>query len=172
MNMNQYLEQSGRTAAAVLHSEKVHPGHALKWLANFNVAAAALDQVKKCVFYARDTLMHTWRETQHREGAIDGMDMDTLHALLGVMTEAGELGELLEEAIITGNPIDRTKLIDESGDILWYLAMLFRKLDTTFEEVGEKNIKKLMVRFPDKFTFDAVNNKNHAAEHEVFDDGA
>lgn len=169
MNMKTYLTESGRTAAGVMHSSLVAPAYTLKRLIDFNLFAAHLDQVKKCLFYKRDTLTSTNHELRYQsELSLDHIPTDVVHALLGVISEAGELGELLEESIRTGEPIDSQSLKDESGDILWYLAMLFRHLGTSFEEVGELNIEKLRVRFPDKFTYETVNNKDHEAENKVF----
>jgi NTP pyrophosphatase (non-canonical NTP hydrolase) len=167
MNMLEYLTASGRTSAGNPHNEKVNPGYLRHWLGHFTLASAALDQVKKCLFYNRDNLLYTHR-TNYGPASVDDIPADELHAILGIMTEAGELGELLQAAVVTGDPIDRAKLIDESGDILWYLALLFRRLGTTFEEVGEKNIAKLLIRFPEKFTDELVNNKDHEAEAAVF----
>ena len=43
---------------------------------------------------------------------------------------------------------------------MWYLAMLLRELDLSFEEVAQANIDKLRKRFPDKFSKDKAINRN------------
>lgn len=40
----------------------------------------------------------------------------------------------------------KEKLLDEIGDVLWYIAMIADELETTLEEVGQRNIKKLTDR--------------------------
>jgi NTP pyrophosphatase (non-canonical NTP hydrolase) len=168
MNMLTYLAQSARTAAGTFFPSLVDARYVRAKVSSFALHAAALDQIKKCLFYNRDTLVWTHGQRHLVEASYEAVPMDVLHALLGVLTEAGELAELLELALQTGEPIDRQKLIDECGDIQWYQAMLYRHLDTTFEDVGVKNITKLSIRFPEKFTLEKVNNKDHAAEDAAF----
>ena len=40
----------------------------------------------------------------------------------------------------------RDAILDEAGDLLWYLARLFAELDTDYESVAEKNKQKLLDR--------------------------
>lgn len=69
---------------------------------------------------------------------------------MGLAGEAGELmnkvkkiwrdrdGELDEEV--------REELVDELGDVLWYVARLARELDADLETVGRRNVQKLSGR--------------------------
>ena len=75
-----------------------------------------------------------------------------LHATMGLCTEAGELTDQLKKHLFYGKELDRVNLIEEAGDLLWYLAILFNDIDTTFGEVMSSNIAKLRSRYPDKFT--------------------
>lgn len=75
-----------------------------------------------------------------------------LHATMGLCTESGELTDQLKKHLFYGKELDRVNLIEEAGDLLWYLAILFDELGTTFAEVMSSNNAKLRSRYPDKFT--------------------
>ena len=92
------------------------------------------------------------------------------HACKGIVDEAGELTAALKKGFIYGKPIDKVNLIEEAGDSLWYFAMLFRALGTSFEEVFDKNIAKLKVRYPDKFTSELALNRDLLAERRALED--
>lgn len=74
------------------------------------------------------------------------------HASAGFTTEAGEFADQLKRHKFYGKSLDRTNLLEEVGDLLWYVALACNALDETIESVQEKNIGKLRVRFPDKFS--------------------
>jgi NTP pyrophosphatase (non-canonical NTP hydrolase) len=40
----------------------------------------------------------------------------------------------------------KVKLLDEIGDVLWYIAMIADELETTLEDVAQRNINKLADR--------------------------
>jgi NTP pyrophosphatase (non-canonical NTP hydrolase) len=98
--------------------------------------------------------------------------IDILHAAMGCVTEAGELMDAVKKASIYGKPVDRTNLIEEAGDMLWYLALLLDSQGITFNEVMDINIAKLKKRFPEKFTEYQSLNRDLDAERKVLDDGA
>lgn len=83
-----------------------------------------------------------------------------LHAAMGCVTESAELMDALKKSTFYGTELDVTNIKEEAGDILWYLAILFDELGTSFDQEMERVIKKLRTRFPNKFTeFDATNRQ-------------
>lgn len=84
--------------------------------------------------------------------ALDAGKIRLLHATMGLCTESGELADQLKKHLFYGKELDRVNLIEEAGDLLWYLAILLDELDTTFGEVMSSNIAKLRSRYPEKFT--------------------
>jgi len=74
-----------------------------------------------------------------------------LHAVLGLETETGELQEAFKKHIFYGKDLDLVNVKEEVGDMMWYLALLCDTLKISFEEVCDKNIEKLKIRYPDKF---------------------
>ena len=88
---------------------------------------------------------------------------------MGCVTESGELLDALKKSMFYGRELDVTNLKEEAGDILWYLAILFDELDTDFPTEMTRVINKLKVRFPDKFTEEAANNRNLEAERKTLE---
>ncbi len=87
-----------------------------------------------------------------------------LHAVLGLMSEAGEIADALKKHIIYGKALDEVNVLEESGDLSWYQALLLRAVKRGMEESMEKNIAKLKARYGDKFTAHAALNRNLEAE--------
>lgn len=81
-----------------------------------------------------------------------GETVNLLHATIGVCTEAGELLDAMKKHLAYGKEIDAVNIAEECGDVLWYLAIILRELDMSFEEIMQMNINKLTKRFPEKFT--------------------
>jgi NTP pyrophosphatase (non-canonical NTP hydrolase) len=77
---------------------------------------------------------------------------ELLHGSIGIVTEAGELIDAIKKNLIYGKPLDSVNVIEEVGDILWYVALVLRSQGSTFEEAFERNIAKLRVRFPEKYS--------------------
>lgn len=75
-----------------------------------------------------------------------------LHAALGVCTESGELQDMLKKHLMYGKDFDPTNVIEECGDILWYVALALDACGYSLSDCMARNIEKLRVRFPDKFT--------------------
>lgn len=81
-----------------------------------------------------------------------------LHALMGITTECGELMDQLKKHLIYAKPLDLINIMEEDGDLRWYLALLEFACNYTADQSQERNIKKLRARFPNKFTeFDALH---------------
>lgn len=73
------------------------------------------------------------------------------NGVMGLCGEAGECIDLVKKAMFQGHKLDREKLIDELGDVLWYAAQLATGLDIPLGEVALRNINKLKERYPDGF---------------------
>lgn len=78
---------------------------------------------------------------------------DLIHAVFGISSEAGELVDPVKKAMFYGKPLDVENLKEEAGDLLWYIAgPLCRALDISLEELAIANVKKLLKRYPEKYT--------------------
>ena len=84
------------------------------------------------------------------------------NALMGLNGEAGEAIEILKKCLFQGHDMDISKLVEELGDCLWYIAEGADALGLTLEEVAAFNIDKLMKRFPEGFTTeDSIERRDH-----------
>lgn len=174
MDMKTYLAESERTVSPVFDTSVVNAYDLAGVLEVIARTVEPLDQIKKTIYYRRELDDNAFEAVCRQEGyyqhiytaEYDGLDPLILHALLGIITEAGEMAEALVAGLNSGK-FDTTNLKEEGGDQLWYLAMLFRQLGTTFEAEGERNIEKLRKRFPHKFDENFANVRNLAAEREV-----
>lgn len=97
--------------------------------------------------------------------------IDLLHAGIGLATEAGEFLDAIKKHIFYGKKLDKVNLAEEGGDTLWYLALAFRKLKTTFDKEMQVNIDKLAARYPEKFTEYLAENRDLELEHKILEGG-
>src|SRR5436305_11450297 len=75
---------------------------------------------------------------------------DTLHWVLGINGEAGEVAEKVKKIIRDKNgkisADDKKELAKEIGDVLWYLAVFAHDLGYSFDDVAAENLNKLQSR--------------------------
>lgn len=182
MNVNDYIGQALRSETPV---ERLVGDHTFTCLGlETMIAAAALaDLFKKQLVYAKAI---------DREKFLDAFDRVADCARLGVLygkcevnealafqprlTHAalggfGEYGELLEALLINGDdgtPLDMINVAEEIGDVQWYQAVAMDEVQeingVTADDILTANIEKLRVRYPDKFTVDASDNRCVDAE--------
>lgn len=76
--------------------------------------------------------------------------MDKTIWVLGIAGEASEIAEKWKKIIAYENgeitEEHKTELTKEMGDVLWYLAAFAQTLGISFQDVAEKNIKKVLSR--------------------------
>lgn len=167
MNADFYLRESARTAADKYHDHLVSPPEMDFMLQAVVQASQWADQIKRALFYGKALENHRLFSTtslQHRPEIAN-----IVHAMLGCVTEAGELAEHVRDILGGKKPLDRTNLVEELGDLLWYVALGLRELPSSFEEAFNVNLVKLHTRFPEKFTAEAALNRDLKAERAVLD---
>lgn len=99
----------------------------------------------------------------------DPKNIRLLHAALGLSTEAGEIQDQLKKSIFYGKSLDTVNLVEEAGDIMWFLAILADALGTSFEEIQEKNIAKLKARYGAKFSEAAALTRDLDTERAILE---
>ncbi len=73
--------------------------------------------------------------------------LNLMHAKVGIAKEAGELLDELNRVIVYDKPLDRDNVIEELGDIEFYMAQLRAMLNITREETLKQNMSKLAERY-------------------------
>ncbi|CAM0050716.1 MazG-like pyrophosphatase [Vibrio phage K381] len=79
-------------------------------------------------------------------------ELELLHAILGIISEGGELLQMFYDRKSAGLAIDRTNAVEEGGDLQWFLQLLAKSQGSTMEEMMQMNIKKLAARFPEGYS--------------------
>ena len=80
------------------------------------------------------------------------VNLRLLHASLGLTTEAAEIADIIKKHLMYGKTMDGFHhLIEECGDLLWYMAIICDVTGVSLEEIMRKNIEKLAKRFPREF---------------------
>jgi len=108
------------------------------------------------------------RETDTSEDiTLDSIDPRVFHALLGTITEHGEIATALLYGIGTGE-LDLVNVCEELGDSDWYKALFYEATGIDWEKVQAMIIKKLEVRFAGKiFTEEEAAERDLEAERQV-----
>jgi NTP pyrophosphatase (non-canonical NTP hydrolase) len=78
---------------------------------------------------------------------LTAQDAHNLHMAVGICGEAGELIDAVKKAVIYRKPLDRPNVIEELGDLEFYMEGLRQSLGITREETIAANISKLSVRY-------------------------
>lgn len=99
----------------------------------------------------------------------DETTLKILHAVMGMVTEAGELMDAVKRHLIYGKPLDFVNLMEENGDSFWYQSLLARATGFTFEQSMQTNIDKLFKRYPEKFSEERALNRDLKEERSVLE---
>lgn len=82
--------------------------------------------------------------------AVYPSQIGTEYTILGLCGEAGELANQWKKVLRDDNGVITDarfeKLVDELGDVLWYLAMIAHELSISLDTVAERNLQKLSAR--------------------------
>lgn len=115
----------------------------------------------------RDYIKKALRTESQMVPIFDSNQSRILHAGLGMATEAAEFLDALKKHFFYGAPTDRTNLVEEMGDLFWYMAIASDALGVDFDEIQRRNVNKLKTRYPDKYTDEKALNRDLAAEAEA-----
>lgn len=106
----------------------------------------------------------------HLEGfAMDYSNHRLLHGAIGIATESGELLDAIKKHIWYGKRLDSVNIAEECGDLLWYVALICNSRGVSMEQVMERNIAKLRVRYPEKFTEESALHRDLDAEQKALE---
>jgi NTP pyrophosphatase (non-canonical NTP hydrolase) len=94
--------------------------------------------------------------------------VNLLHMSAGVSTEAGELIDAIKKYVFYDKKIDRENVIEELGDLEFYIEGIRQELRISREETLEANISKLLTsdkaRYKlGKFTNEQAQNRSDKA---------
>lgn len=99
--------------------------------------------------------LNEYQELAQRTARQDISRVDhLLNGVLGLAGEAGECADLVKKQWFQDGRAITNDMIDELGDVLWYIAETAAALGVTLEEVAQHNVDKLRKRYPEGFDAD------------------
>ena len=77
---------------------------------------------------------------------------DLIIGALGLAGEGGEVADHVKKFLGQGHELDRSHVVEECGDILWYISLTLHAVGSDMESCMKKNVDKLLRRYPDGFS--------------------
>ena len=92
-------------------------------------------------------------------GELSAFQAHLLHMAVGVAGEAGELLDAVKKNTIYQKPLDRENVVEELGDLMYYMHGIMIALDLDPDEVLQKNINKLTKRYKNGYSNQAAQER-------------
>ena len=162
--MKNYQEKAIRTFKYVPKLDLCRTdSQTVDWLAEHIVEhGRTADRLKKKLIYKQENIDDTAIVMR-----MDGQEVTTLHMMLGVVGEVGELTEACLRYFGT-KMMDHVKLKEEIGDLLWYLTNLCECYGFSISDAMGANIAKLEARYSQGvFSFEECENRDSEKEREA-----
>ena len=81
---------------------------------------------------------------------------------MGLAGESGEVVDYIKKCMYHGHKLEKEKLFEELGDIMWYLTNIASLFSLPMDNILDVNIKKLEERYPDGFSeLNSINRKEY-----------
>ena len=96
------------------------------------------------------------KDGQEIKDSLTFVDCHLIHMTMGVSGEAGELLDAIKKAVIYRKPIDIPNVIEELGDIEFYMEGLRQCLNITRQQCLDHNIAKLTKRYGERYSNQAA----------------
>lgn len=108
-----------------------------------------LDVAKKYAIYNDDKfgLATLYFGNAFKDSAITPDQAELLHAAIGIAGEAGELLDAVRKHVFDGQPLDRDNIVEELGDLCFYLQAALQVIGHDREWVEACNMTKLSKRY-------------------------
>lgn len=135
-------------------------------VANVSMSPREAANVRLGSFDALDAYQRQCARTYPEHGTgREAMD----NALLGLAGEAGEVLDLFKKFWYQGHEPDDVKVVEELGDVLYYVAMAAAALGAPLSDVANANVVKLRERYPEGFSAERSVNRDERAEREAME---
>ena len=173
-----YRERVDARASRDFCGELVVLHHLLGALTEIQAQCSLLDEYKKALFYGKPGPMvppNGYAAECSCARLSELVDTNLLHALIGTITEAGEIAEALLDYLPTqyyeepGKPFDRINGLEELGDLNWYRVFALIQLGQTEGQNRLQNDNKLEKRFGPTFSQEAALNRDLDAERKTLE---
>lgn len=166
MEFQEYTTQALRTLSPTFYGDTVKAEALAEVVNTFRVLEEQITKLKRAIFYGKPqegltaiegdiSVVDAYPKSLTKKGfdtlhGLLGLAGESIEALLGFIDETGELNE-----------------VEETGDLLWFLALFTSARGVDVSKAMEANIAKLRARYPDKFDSDLSVNRDLEAEAEA-----
>lgn len=87
-----------------------------------------------------------------RTAKVESDEDKMTHAMLGLISEVGEIADAIKKHTKYGQPLDVANIREEIGDVDYYLCMMADSIGASRERCAIANVEKLQRRYPDQFS--------------------
>lgn len=166
-----YMAEADKTCTVVFNPQNVNRDRFVEVLQGISDLCDELNVAKKLFFRGKtcdelDQVQPSLAESVAVEFDPNNTsfeELNLLHGLVGVITEAGEMADVLLHRMKVGQ-FDNVNAMEESGDVAWYLARILRGLGSDFPAMQKMNINKLRGRHGTAFDVFRDANRDLAEE--------
>lgn len=102
---------------------------------------------------------------QQAERTLNYHDYALANFALGLTGEAGEVADEIKKAVFHAHDLDIKEIEKELGDVMWYLSSIATYLNIDLNDVAQRNIDKLIKRYPDGFDTEKSRNREEYREN-------
>lgn len=95
----------------------------------------------------RDMVNRLVKDGQVIADELSGRDAHLIHMIMGICGEAGELLDAVKKAVVYRKPLDMENIVEELGDIEFYMEGFRQGLGIQRDETLTHNIEKLNRRY-------------------------
>lgn len=95
--------------------------------------------------------MRKYQEEARRTSNTKNREDKLLNAALGLSGEVGEVVDHIKKWKFQGHKLNKKEIIEELGDVLWYIGEMADGINADLGKIAENNIAKLQQRYPTGF---------------------
>ena len=109
-----------------------------------------LDRAKKYAIYNKESHVfstHPGNVQHFKDFKPTPSKCELIHAAIGIAGEAGELLDAVRKHVFEGQPLDRENVIEELGDLCFYLEAAMQVIGVSRVEIDAYNMTKLSKRY-------------------------
>lgn len=107
--------------------------------------------------------MRKYQEEARRTSNAKNREDKLLNAALGLSGEVGEVVDHIKKWKFQGHELNKKEIIEELGDVLWYIGEMADGINADLGKIAENNIAKLQQRYPTGFEEAKSRNRKQGA---------
>ena len=151
MNYQEFVRSRFKSGEKIAAEMTPHKAAALQSYVMQAVRASDnLDAGKKYAIYNDDryglSALH-FGQDRFKDFTITPDQAELLHAAIGLAGEAGELLDTVRKHVFDGQPLDRENVIEELGDLEFYMMAAMMNIGVLRPHLQELNMAKLSKRY-------------------------